>query len=175
VKQNVPGICCKAGEYSDIPGKGTERVLDRVSTQNIIVADNQRGNHNREQPDRSPVWREGLVCRHRVCPSAPPDSELGQHGSSPDQENAEKVNKKICGASVGTCLIGESPDVPKADRRADRSQFKAGTGSKAGSFPVHGVAPFKECFPAFRMLEELYPIKAKYTRKRRCTAGRFLL
>lgn len=36
----------------------------------------------------------------------------------------------------------EPSDIPKAYCRADRGQFKAGTGPEAGSFPIHGVTPF---------------------------------
>ena len=75
-----------------------------------------------------------------------------QTGRAADQHIlGREIYEKICCASVGACLIWKLSDIPKAYCRADRGQFKAGTGPEAGSFPIHGVTPFMFLCSGYQM------------------------
>ena len=109
-------------------------VLDAVAAQCAVEEQNKecRGNPQPAQPLE--LLAEDLVSAHGALAGLAAQSQLAHHDDEAAADRQNQIDDQECEAAAGAHLVGKSPDVAQADRRANSSHQESKIGSKAFSF-----------------------------------------
>ena len=134
------------GERADdarVAAEGVERVLRRPAAEHGVVADDERGDHDRHEAAPAEVFVDHLVGGHGVCLRAAAEIDLAEHRDKADEQHARDVDEHEGGAAVLRRLVREAPEVAEAHGAAGGGEDEADTAGKSNFFLFHDRFPFR--------------------------------
>ena len=109
-------------------------VLHAVAAQGAIEAQDQERSDDAQPAQPLESLAQDLVRADHAAPGLAAQSQLAHHDHEAAQSRQDQVNDEECESAVSAHLIGEAPDVAKADCRTNGCHQESKCGSKAFSF-----------------------------------------
>lgn len=137
------------GERADDAGvaaEGVERVLGRPAAEHGVVADDERGDHDRHESAPAEVLVDHLVGGHGVCLRAATEIDLAEHRHEADEQHARNVDEHEGRAAVLRRLVREAPEVSEPHGAARGGEDEADAAGESNFFLFHNRFPFRPFF-----------------------------
>ena len=100
-------------------------VLDAVAAEHGIKAHNKERRQNAEPAEPAELFRHRLIRGDNALASLAAEGKLAAHDDHADKYRQQQIDKQEGKASAFTHFVGEAPDVPQTDGRADSRHDEA--------------------------------------------------